>query len=138
MKIELNRINNAVNLEAKNEEGNSIFIDGSPEIGGENMGMRPMQLLLAALGGCTSMDLLNILKKQRQVIEAYKVVVDGNREKEGDVSLFKKIHLHFIFKGDLDKEKVKRAVVLSVEKYCSVSKMLEPTAVITHSFEIIN
>ena len=136
MKIEINRINNAVHLEAKNEEGNRVLIDGSPEIGGNELGMRPMQLLLASLGSCTSMDLLNILKKQRQIIKAYQVIVEGNREKEGDISIFKKIHLHFILKGDLNKEKVKKALVLSVEKHCSVSRMLSQTAKITYTFEI--
>ena len=137
MKIELTRINDAVNLEAKNEEGNTLLIDGSADIGGVGMGMKPMQLLLVALGGCSSMDLLTILKKQRQPIKSYKVIIDGERVKEGDVALFRNIKLHFVLVGDLDKNKVEKAVLLSVDKYCSVTKTLEPTATITHSFEII-
>ena len=137
MKIELTRINDAVNLEAKNEEGNTLLIDGSADIGGEGLGMKPMQLLLVALGGCSSMDLLSILKKQRQPIKSYKVIVDGDRVKEGDVALFRTIKLHFVLVGDLDRDKVEKAVLLSVEKYCSVTKTLDPTATITHSFEII-
>jgi putative redox protein len=124
-------------LEAKNEEGNSIMMDGSPDIGGINKGMRPMQVLLASLGGCSSMDVLSILNKQKQIVSDYKVVLNGERVKEGDVSLFRDIHIKFIFKGEnLDPDKVARAIKLSMEKYCSVTKTLEPTAKITTSFEI--
>lgn len=137
MKIELQRINDAVNLKATNETGNTMLIDGPHEYGGENQGFRPMQLLLVALGSCGSMDLLNILKKQKQVLEDYKVIIEGDRVKEGDVSLFRKINVHFILKGNLDPDKVERAIKLSLDKYCSVSKTLEPTAEITHTFEII-
>jgi putative redox protein len=139
MEIVIDRINNAVLLEAKNEEGNSIMMDGSPDIGGINKGMRPMQVLLASLGGCSSMDVLSILNKQKQIVSDYKVVLKGDRVKEGDVSLFRDIHVKFIFKGDnLDPDKVDRAIKLSMEKYCSVTKTLEPTARITTSFEISN
>jgi putative redox protein len=137
MEIVIDRINNAVLLEAKNEEGNSIMMDGSPDIGGINKGMRPMQVLLASLGGCSSMDVLSILNKQKQIVSDYKVVLNGERVKEGDVSLFRDIHIKFIFKGEnLDPDKVARAIKLSMEKYCSVTKTLEPTAKITTSFEI--
>ena len=139
MEIVIDRINNAVLLEAKNEEGNSIMMDGSPDIGGINKGMRPMQVLLASLGGCSSMDVLSILNKQKQIVSDYKVVLKGDRVKGGDVSLFRDIHVKFIFKGDnLDPDKVDRAIKLSMEKYCSVTKTLEPTARITTSFEISN
>ncbi len=139
MEIVIDRINNAVLLEAKNEEGNSIIMDGSPDIGGINKGMRPMQVLLASLGGCSSMDVLSILNKQKQIVSDYKVVLKGDRVKEGDVSLFRDIHIKFIFKGEnLDPDKVARAIKLSMEKYCSVTKTLEPTAKITTSFEISN
>jgi|688.fasta_scaffold666700_1 putative redox protein len=137
MEIIIDRINDAVLLEAKNEDGNSILMDGSPDIGGLNKGMRPMQVLLASLGGCSSMDVLSILRKQKQDILDYKVVLKGDREKEGDVSLFRNIHIKFVFKGNnLDPDKVERAIKLSMEKYCSVTKTLEPTAKITTSFEL--
>jgi putative redox protein len=137
MEIVIDRINNAVLLEAKNEEGNSIMMAGSPDLGGINKGMRPMQVLLASLGGCSSMDVLSILNKQKQIVSDYKVVLNGERVKEGDVSLFRDIHIKFIFKGEnLDPDKVARAIKLSMEKYCSVTKTLEPTAKITTSFEI--
>jgi putative redox protein len=85
------------------------------------------------------MDVLSILNKQKQIVSDYKVVLKGDRVKEGDVSLFRDIHVKFIFKGDnLDPDKVDRAIKLSMEKYCSVTKTLEPTARITTSFEISN
>jgi putative redox protein len=137
MQITLKRINENVHLKAKNEKGNEILIDGSPDIGGKDLGVRPMELLLIAIGSCASMDLLHILKKQRQIVEDYDVIVKGEREKQGDVSLFKTIHMEFILKGNLDEEKVKHALYLAVEKYCSVSKTLEHTAKITYSYKII-
>lgn len=137
MKIEIKRINDKVNLEAINEEGKSIIMDGSPAIGGDNLGMRPMQVLLASLGGCSSMDVLSILNKQRQNITDYNVTINGEREAGAEPSLFKDINVHFNLKGDnLDEEKVKRAIDLSMNKYCSVAKTLEPTCNITSSYKI--
>lgn len=136
MKINIKRINDAFNMEATNEDGNSIMLDGSPDIGGEGKGMRPMQLLLAAVGGCSAIDILLILKKQKQIIESFEIEVDGEREKMEDYSLFKKIELHFIITGQLEVAKAERAIKLSLDKYCSVAKTLEPTATITHRLTI--
>ncbi len=136
MKIEIKRINEAVNLQATNEEGKSIVMDGSDAIGGMNLGMRPMQVLLASLGGCSSMDVLSILNKQRQQIDGYEVVINGEREPGVEPSLFKDIHLVFKVKGQVDEEKLKRAIDLSMTKYCSVAKTLEPTAQISYSYEL--
>jgi putative redox protein len=138
IKIELERLNDAFHLEAKNELGNTVHIDGSPDIGGTNQGMRPMQLVLAAMGGCSSIDIINILKKQKQPLRDVKVTVTGEREKDVIPSLFTDVHIHFRFFGDLDPDKVQKAVVLGVDKYCSVAKTLEPKAKITHSFEIVS
>lgn len=137
MKIVLNRINDKVQLEAKNEEGRAITMDGSEAIGGENLGMRPMQVLLASLGGCSSMDVLSILAKQRQEVGFYEVVVDGEREAGKEPSLFKTIHVHFKVGGAVDEEKLKRAIELSMTKYCSVAKTLEPTAKISYDYELV-
>jgi putative redox protein len=137
IKIELNRLNDAFHMEAKNEQGNSVHIDGSPDIGGTNQGMRPMQMLLAAMGGCSSIDIINILKKQKQPLKDFKVTITGEREKDVVPSLFTEVHAHFRLYGDLDVDKVQKAIVLGVEKYCSVAKTLEHKAKITHSFEII-
>ena len=136
MKITIDRINDGVNLKAVNDAGQHILMDGSPEIGGQELGARPMQVLLMALGGCTSMDVLSILKKMRQDIRDYQVTVDGERE-DGEVpAVFRKIHLHYILYGNLDIEKVRQAIDLSMDKYCSVSAMLMHDAEITYDFEI--
>lgn len=123
-------------MEASNEDGNTIHMDSSPDIGGEGKGMRPMQLLLAAVGGCSAIDVILILKKQKQIIESFEVEVDGEREKIEDYSLFRDICLHFKLKGKVDPDKAERAVKLSIEKYCSVSKTLEPTAHITYKVTV--
>ena len=121
---------------ATNEGGVSIHIDGAPSIGGENKGLRPMELLLAGIGGCSSIDIIGILNKQRQVITDFQILIDGEREKDKIPSLFENIHVHFILSGDLDEKKVKRAIDLSMNTYCSVTKTLEKTAKITYSHEI--
>ncbi len=136
-KIELIRASDTFHLEALNESGNTIHMDASPDIGGTNKGMRPMQLLLAAMGGCSSVDVINILRKQKQELKDIKITVTGEREKDAVPALYTEVHAHFKLYGDLDKDKVQKAVSLSVEKYCSVAKTLEATAKVTYSFEII-
>lgn len=123
-------------MEATNEEGNSIIMDGSESIGGENLGARPMQVVLMALAGCSSIDVLSVLKKKRQIVEDYDVEVTAEREEGKVPSLFTNIHIKYKLRGDLDPEKVKRAIELSADKYCSVSKILEKTANITWDFTI--
>lgn len=136
MRITLERENEAVHMKASNEAGAEIHIDGAAEVGGENKGFRPMQLLLASLGSCSSIDIISILKKQKQPLEDIRIVVDGERQKDTIPSLFEKIHVHFVLKGKLDDKKVKRAVDLSMKTYCSVTRTLEKTASITYSYEI--
>ncbi len=138
MKIEINRLNDGYWLEAVNEGGNKMHMDASPDIGGTDHGFRPMQLLLTALGGCSAIDLISILKKQKQKLRDIAITVTGEREKEAVPSLFSKVHVHFSLYGNLEEDKVKKAVSLSVEKYCSVAKTLEKTATVTHSFEIVS
>ena len=123
-------------MEARNEEGQSVQLDGSTAIGGVNGGMRPMQLLLASLGGCSTIDVISILTKQKQTLEDIQVEVDGERDEEQVPAVFKTIHVTFKLTGDLDREKVSKAVSLSMDKYCSVAKMLEKTAKITYDFTI--
>lgn len=134
MRVKVKRIDSDFNFEATNEDGNNVLIDGSPAIGGHNKGMRPMQLLLAAIGGCSAIDIVSILRKQKQEVDSFEIEVDGDREPVGieGYSLFKTIEVNFILKGNIDKEKAERAVKLSMEKYCSVTKTLEPTAKITY------
>lgn len=138
MKIEINRLNDGYWMEAVNEGGNKMQMDASPDIGGTDHGFRPMQLLLTALGGCSAIDVISILKKQKQELKDIAITVTGEREKEAVPSLFSKVHVHFSLHGNLEEEKVKKAVSLSVEKYCSVARTLEKTATVTHSFEIVN
>ncbi len=137
MKISIKRLNEAVHMEAKNEDGVTLQMDGTGEIGGINGGFRPMQMLLAAAGGCSAIDVVGILKKQNQNPDDLQIEVTGDRQSVGTYSEFKTIHMHFIMKGShLDEKKVARAIDLSLTKYCSVSKTLEKTAEITSSYEI--
>ena len=136
-KIELFRIDDDYNLEAVNEIGNKILFDGSPEIGGHNRGMRPMQTLLAAVGSCSAIDIISILRKQREELKDIKITVTGEREKDVTPSLYTEVHAHYKLYGNIDPDKAQKAVSLSVEKYCSVAKTLEKTAKVTYSFESI-
>lgn len=136
MKITVEKLEKERHMEASNEEGGKIRLDGTRSIGGLEGGLAPMQTLLAAAGGCSMIDVVNILEKQRQELKSIRVEVDGDRQKVETWSEYKTIHMHFILEGDLDPAKVERAIKLSVEKYCSVSKALEKTSKITTSFEI--
>lgn len=136
MEIELNLKNNAYHFEAVNEGGNPVNIDASPAIGGLGLGARPMELLIMGLGGCSGIDILSILRKQRIQPEGFRIKINADREKDAVPSLFTDIHLTFIFKGTVDPDKAKKAIDLSMEKYCSVAKTLEKTAKITYDFSI--
>ena len=117
--------------------GHAVVMDGAPEHGGRNLGVRPMEMLLLGLGGCTAFDVVMILKKSRQDIVDCEVTIDSDRAEEIP-KVFTRIHIHFIVSGsNLDVGKVDKAVNLSAEKYCSASEMLGKTAKITHDFEII-
>ena len=137
MQIKVERIDQDFQLEASNEDGNTVILDGPTKIGGHDAGMRPMQLLLAGIAGCSAFDIISILRKQRQPLDDIKIVANGNREPDRVPSLFTDIHLHYDLFGDLDEQKVKRAIELSVEQYCSVGKMLEKTAKVTYDYTIV-
>jgi putative redox protein len=117
--------------------GHSVVMDGPPDHGGRNMGVRPMEMLLLGLGGCSSFDVMSILTKSRQQVTDCYVELDAQRA-EGVPSPFTKIHLHFVVTGKgLKEAQVKRAVELSATKYCSASIMLEAAGVeITHDYEV--
>ena len=120
------------------ESGSShaIVMDGAPEGGGRNLGMRPMETVLIGTGGCTAYDVVHILKKSRAAIADCVVEIESERAGE-DPKVFTKIHMHFIVSGkNLKPQQVERAIQLSAEKYCSASIMLGKTAAITHDFEI--
>ncbi len=121
----------------ESESGHAIVMDGAPESGGRNLGPRPMELLLLGMGGCTSFDVIHILKKARQPVSDCVVEITAERS-EKIPKVFTRIHVHFIVTGrDLAPSQVERAVKLSAEKYCSASMMLGKTAEITHDYEII-
>lgn len=116
--------------------GHKIVMDGPPEGGGRNLGPRPMEALLLAMGACTSYDVVAILRKSRQEISDCRVDITARRA-EQDPKVFTEIHIHFIVVGkDVKQAQVERAVALSAEKYCSASIMLGKTAAISHTFEI--
>lgn len=117
--------------------GHSVVMDGAPDQGGRNMGIRPMEMLLIGLGGCASFDVITMLKKGRQLISDCKTEVDAERV-DTVPAVFSKIHLNFIVTGtNLKEAQVKRAVELSAEKYCSASIMLGAAGVdVTHSYEL--
>ena len=126
MKISLKRLDDAFNFEAVNEDGRTVLIDASEKTGGKNLGVRPTQMLLMALAGCSAIDVVHILKKQRQQIDDFQIEAEGEREniKENVAKVFTDIKINFQLKGNIDAEKARRAVQLSMEKYCSVEKTL--------------
>ena len=124
MKVELKRVNDAVHFEGTGLVSSAkVQMDGSADIGGLGLGARPMELVLMALGSCSSLDLLSILKKQRQNVEDVSVNVEGERTDKVP-AVFTKIHMQFVLKGDIDREKAEKAAELAVKKYCSVHDML--------------
>lgn len=124
MKIQLKRVNEAVHFEASAPSSSvKVHIDGSPEIGGQGLGVRPMELVLMALASCSSLDLINILQKQKQQISQFSVSAEGERRKEIP-TVFTKIHLVFNLSGEIEQTKAERAAELAVKKYCSVHDML--------------
>ena len=139
MKVALKRVNDAVHFEASAPSSIvKVHIDGSPDIGGQALGVRPMEMVLMALASCSSLDLVTILKKQKQVIEDFSVDVEAER-REQIPNIFTKIHMLFNLKGDIDPAKAERAAELAVKKYCSVHDMLVAGGVeISYSLEIKN
>ena len=136
MKIRLNRLNNAVLFEGVNESGNVIRIDGSEAVGGVAGGMRPTEALLVSLAACSSIDVVVFLKKMRQELKDISVEVTGERAEDQVPKVFTKIHLHFLLWGNIAESKAAKAVGLSVEKYCTIAKMIEQVATISYDFKI--
>lgn len=124
VKIELERVNGDYGFEAKDQSGHIVRTDTSPDSGGENFGVRPMQMLLMALGSCSGIDIVMILNKQKQSIENFSMHIEGERESGKTPALWKNIHIDFKLKGDISPEKAQRACDLSINKYCSVAETL--------------
>lgn len=120
-------------FEAHTPSGHSVTLDASPDVGGENRGPRPMELLLTAVGSCSGIDIINILERMRLQVKSFYMEVSGERA-EDHPRRFTRIQIHYRLEGDLPEEKVRRAVDLSRDKYCSVSQSLN--AEVTTSFEI--
>jgi len=137
MKTTLTRINKAFHYEAINKDKIVVHIDANEEIGGEGEGVRPMELVLMGLGGCASIDLGLILKKQRQELVDYQLEVNAIRNQD-TAKAFKSIQLHFILTGNLDSDKVEKAIKLTITKYCSVALSLSKDIDIISSYEIKN
>ncbi len=138
MKVELQRKNQAVHFEASAPSSSvKVNIDGPDSIGGEGKGVRPMELVLIALGSCSVFDLTTILEKQRQEIEDIQVEAEGQRRDEIP-NIFTKIHITFKLKGNIDEVKAQKAAELAVKKYCSVHDMLAAGGVdITYSIQLV-
>ena len=135
--VELERVAGEYGFKATDAAGHTMQTDSSIENGGLGEGVRPMQSLLMALGGCSGIDIVSILKKQRQVIDDFKMKISGEREADKEPSLWKQIEINFYLMGTIDKEKAERACALSIEKYCSVAETLRRAgATITWSVSV--
>ena len=124
VEIKLTRAEGDFGFEAKDANGHVVKMDSNPESGGVNFGVRPMQLLLMGLGGCSGIDIVSILKKQRQTIESFDMKIEGERETGAEPSLWKAVNIVFILTGNIDADKAKRACALSMDKYCSVAETI--------------
>ncbi|RJQ47012.1 MAG: OsmC family protein [Gammaproteobacteria bacterium] len=123
---------------AQSGSGHSVVLDGPPEAGGQNLGVRPMEMVLLGLGGCTAFDVVDILRKKREPVTGCAVEIEAERA-ETVPKVFTKIHVRYIVTGkNVKEESVRQAVELSAEKYCSVSIMLGKTARMTHDYQILN
>lgn len=122
--IKVKRTTGDFGFEASDANGHTIKIDTSEETGGINFGVRPMQLLLMGIGGCSGIDIVSILKKQRQTIDEFSMKIEGEREQGKEPTLWKSVNIVFELKGDIDVEKAEKACALSIDKYCSVAETL--------------
>ena len=138
MKVQLKRLDNDYNFELKNERGHITYIDSKAEVGGHDLAPSPMEYVLMGVAGCSAIDIISILKKQRQEITAYEATVEGIRVPIDGAKPFKDILITVYLEGDVVPEKAQRAAQLSFDKYCSVSKTLEPTAKIAYKVVVNN
>ncbi len=136
MKVRVKWVENSLML-GKSESGHAVVMDGPPEFGGENLGIRPMEMLLLGMGGCTQFDVIHILSKSRKEVTLCEVELQAERA-EIEPKVFTSIHIHFKLAGpELTEKAVQRAVDLSAEKYCSASIMLGASVDISHDFELL-
>ncbi len=136
--ITLKRLDNDYQFETADEAGQVVTMDIPIDQGGHGNGVRPMQTLLSALGGCSGVDIVMILKKQKETIELLEMVINGERAVGKEPALWETIHVNFKFKGSMTKERAEKACSLSMDKYCSVAATLRAAgAVITWDIEIV-
>lgn len=138
MKIHLKRVNDAVRFEASNERGHVVYIEGNRNIGGEDLAPSPTELLLMSQAGCTAIDIVELLKKMRQPVDHLEIEATGERAQDQVPRIFTSIHLHYKIYGRVKPAKAEKAITMSITKYCTVSKMIDQVATITHSFEIFD
>ena len=134
MKITIDRINDDYLFECSNAAGNKILLDNTSQEGAK--GVSPMESVLMAVAGCSGIDVVSILKKQRQEITNFSAEVEGERVQVDEAKPFKKIIVKFFLEGNIDSNKAKKAAQLSFEKYCSVSKTLEPKVEVTYEVSV--
>ena len=123
--VNLQRKKGDFGFEATDANGHTVRMDTSIETGGDNFGVRPMQMLLMGLGGCSAIDIAMILKKQRQQVDDFSIHIEGERELGKDATLWQQVKIVFTLTGTIDKEKAERACELSMNKYCSVAETLK-------------
>lgn len=137
MEVNLTRLDNDYHFAATGTSGVAIHLDGAPDIGGHNQGARPMETLLMGLGGCSAIDVIMVLKKQRLEIGSFGIKVTADREQVDEHTEFRNIVVHFTIGGGLPEDKVRRAIELSLDKYCSVAFVLGKTATIGYTLELV-
>ena len=135
MEINLIRKSGKFNFEAENETGFTVELDANPAIGGEGKGFRPMEMLLVGLGGCSGIDMVNILTKQKEDLADIKINIKASRV-NAEPSIFEEINIQFNLTGNLSVQKVERALQMTFDKYCSVSNILGRSATINFSYSI--
>jgi putative redox protein len=136
MNINLIRKSGKFNFEAENESGFTVELDAKAAIGGEGKGFRPMEMLLVGLGGCSGIDMVNVLTKQKEPLDDIRISINATRKDEEMPPIFDEIEIHFELTGDLNAGKVERALALTFDKYCSVSNILGRSAKINFTYEI--
>lgn len=136
MNINLIRKSGKFNFEAVNEGGFTVELDAKAAIGGEGKGFRPMEMLLVGLGGCSGIDMVNVLTKQKEPLEDIKIAINATRKDEEMPPIFDEIEIHFDLSGDLNPAKVERALAMTFDKYCSVSNILGRSAKINFTYNI--
>ncbi|MBE9601756.1 OsmC family protein [Pedobacter sp. MC2016-24] len=136
MEINLVRKSGKFNFEAENSGGFTVDLDAKPEIGGEGKGFRPMEMLLIGLGGCSGIDMVNVLTKQKEPLDDVKISIKATRKDQEMPPIFDVINIHFDLYGALSVQKVERALAMTFEKYCSVSNILERSATLNYTYTI--